>query len=206
MSEEKRPVLSLKRPAGKTAPEKATAALKVRRKTVISVNAAPERNTPPAAPAESMTKEERAAAKAARRAARLAERRAQEEAAKLAARPRVRYAKLISPDDAMSTLRPWWPGLFTETGPRLFNNGLRDALFSDIHARSLPLSHKKVVRALKSLTRSEAYLTQMVTGAWRYDITGKAVAQVTQEDEWYARARIAREQDKQARRGEHYGS
>lgn len=204
MPEDKRPLLSLKRPAGKATPEKAPEPVQVRRKKIITVNAAPERNAPPQAPAETMTKEERAAAKAARRAARVAERRALEEAAKLAARPKVRYVKLKSLDDAVSTLRPWWPGLFTAAGPRFFKEGLRDALFSDIRTRSLPLSHKQVVRALKSLTRSEVYLAQMVAGAWCYDITGEAVAQVTPEDECYARERMVREHATRERREAHY--
>lgn len=49
---------------------------------------------------------------------------------------------------------------------------MREQLFADIVNRDLPLSHKQVIKCLKSLTRSAGYLSRMKVGASRYDLQG----------------------------------
>lgn len=56
----------------------------------------------------------------------------------------------------MNTLKPWWPGLFDGDTPRLLACGIRDVLLEDVAQRNIPLSHKKLRRALKAITRSES--------------------------------------------------
>ncbi|AXI38060.1 IncF plasmid conjugative transfer fertility inhibition protein FinO (plasmid) [Escherichia coli] len=72
----------------------------------------------------------------------------------------------------MNTLKPWWPGLFDGDTPRLLACGIRDVLLEDVAQRNIPLSHKKLRRALKAITRSESYLCAMKAGACRYDTEG----------------------------------
>ncbi|MGE0973329.1 ProQ/FINO family protein (plasmid) [Klebsiella sp. WOUb02] len=69
-----------------------------------------------------------------------------------------------------------------------------------IEHQALPLSHKLVLICLKSLTRADVYLSRMRTGAVRVDIHGKVVATVTAEEEAYARGRMAKQAQQQARR------
>ncbi len=59
--------------------------------------------------------------------------------------------------------------------------------------RDLPLSHKQVIKCLKSLTRSAGYLSRMKVGASRYDLQGNAVATVTPEEAQYASERMIKE-------------
>lgn len=66
------------------------------------------------------------------------------------------YLRFQSVEEAVSTLKPWWPGLFDGDTPRLFACGVREALFEDASRRGIPLSHKKIIRALKAIARSEA--------------------------------------------------
>ncbi|MGF7444251.1 fertility inhibition protein FinO, partial [Klebsiella michiganensis] len=144
MTEEKRPVLSLKRkPAADTAatgtPETPVV---VRRKKVVVVT------TPPA---WKVKKEKLERAKKADEAA------ARESAPVVNAvkpPPPVRYLRLLPPEQAIMTLKAFWPQLFDGNVPRLLATGMRDHLFADITQRNLPLSHKQVIKCLKSLTRS----------------------------------------------------
>lgn len=71
------------------------------------------------------------------------------------------YLNLPSLDEAVNTLKPWWPGLFDGDTPRLLACGIRDVLLEDVAQRNIPLSHKKLRRALKAITRSESYLCAM---------------------------------------------
>lgn len=66
------------------------------------------------------------------------------------------YLNLPTLDDAVNTLKPWWPGLFDGDTPRLLACGIRDVLLEDVAQRNIPLSHKKLRRALKAITRSES--------------------------------------------------
>nr|AZM66507.1 IncF plasmid conjugative transfer fertility inhibition protein FinO [Escherichia coli] len=51
---------------------------------------------------------------------------------------------------------------------------------------NIPLSHKKLRRALKAITRSESYLCAMKAGACRYDTEGYVTEHISQEEEVYA--------------------
>ena len=189
MTEEKRPVLSLKRkPAADTAatgtPETPVV---VRRKKVVVVT------TPPA---WKVKKEKLERAKKADEAA------ARESAPVVNAvkpPPPVRYLRLLPPAQAIIKLKTKWQQLFDGNMQRLLATGMRDHLFADITQRNLPLSHKQVIKCLKSLTRSEEYLSLMQAGAPRYDLQGNIVATVTPEEENYARERRVRQSRLSAR-------
>lgn len=100
------------------------------------------------------------------------------------------YLNLPTLDEAVNTLKPWWPGLFDGDTPRLLACGIRDVLLEDVAQRNIPLSHKKLRRALKAITRSESYLCAMKAGACRYDTEGYVTEHISQEEEAYAAARL----------------
>lgn len=100
------------------------------------------------------------------------------------------YLNLPTLDEAVNTLKPWWPGLFDGDTPRLLACGIRDVLLEDVAQRNIPLSHKKLRRALKAITRSESYLCAMKAGACRYDTEGYVTEYISQEEEAYAAARL----------------
>ncbi|STV46730.1 conjugal transfer fertility inhibition protein FinO [Klebsiella pneumoniae subsp. rhinoscleromatis] len=117
-----------------------------------------------------------------------------EEAVKAAKTPPpVRYLQLLPPEQAIMTLKAFWPQLFEGNAPRLLATGMREQLFADIAGRDLPLSHKQVIKCLKSLTRSAGYLSRMREGASRYDLQGNVVATVTAEEAQYASERMMKE-------------
>lgn len=68
--------------------------------------------------------------------------------------------------------------------------GIRDVLLEDVAQRNIPLSHKKLRRALKAITRSESYLCAMKAGACRYDTEGYVTEHISQEEEAYAAERL----------------
>lgn len=162
MSDQKRPVLTLKRKTEGEAPVR-------RRKTIINVT------TPP----KWKIKKQKLAEKAVHEAE-LAEKKAQ------ARKMLSIYLRLQSVDEAVSTLKPWWPELFDGNTPRLFACGIRERLYEDVEARGIALSHKKIMRALKAITRSEGYLSAMKAGACRYTCDGHVAAHITVEEEEYA--------------------
>jgi hypothetical protein len=184
MSEEKRPVLSLKR---KPAAESAATGTPdvpavVRRKKVVVVS------TPPAwkVKKEKLEQAKKAAEAGARQAA-------LEPVKATKSPPPVRYLRLLPPAQAIMTLKAFWPQLFDGNAPRLLATGMREQLFADIEQRNLPLSHKQVIKCLKSLTRAECYLSLMQAGAPRYDLAGNVVAAVSEEEERFAKSRIQHE-------------
>lgn len=185
MSEEKRPVLSLKRkPAPDSTPAPGSDATPgvVRRKKVVVVSAPP---------AWKVKKEKLEQAK---KAAEAAARQAVAEPVKAAkVPPPVRYLQLLPPEQAIMTLKAFWPQLFDNNSPRLLSTGMREQLFADIERRDLPLSHKQVIKCLKSLTRSAGYLSRMREGASRYDLQGNVVSTVTAEEARYASERMMKE-------------
>ncbi|MEK8243729.1 fertility inhibition protein FinO [Escherichia coli] len=179
MTEQKRPVLTLKR---KTEGETPTRS----RKTVINVT------TPP----KWKVKKQKLAEKAAREAELAAKKAQARQALSI-------YLTLPSLDEAVNTLKPWWPGLFDGNTPRLLACGIREVLLDEVFQRNIPLSHKKLSRALKAITRSESYLCAMKAitrsesylcamkaGACRYDTEGYVTEHITQEEEQYAQARL----------------
>ena len=184
MSEEKRPVLSLKRkPAAESTGKDVTGTPGVvRRKKVVVVS------TPPAWKVKKEKLEQ------AKKAAEAAARQASAEPVKaVKVPPPVRYLRLLPPEQAITTLKAFWPQLFEGNVPRLLATGMREQLFADIAGRDLPLSHKQVIKCLKSLTRSAGYLSRMREGASRYDLQGNAVATVTAEEAQYASERMMKE-------------
>ena len=164
MTEQKRPVLTLKR---KTEGETRS------RKTIINVT------TPP----KWKVKKQKLAEKAAREAELAAKKAQARQALSI-------YLTLPSLDEAVNTLKPWWPGLFDGNTPRLLACGIREVLLDEVSQRNIPLSHKKLRRALKAITRSESYLGAMKAGACRYDTEGYVTEHITQEEEQYAQARL----------------
>lgn len=184
MAEEKRPVLSLKRkPAAESTGTDVTSTPGVvRRKKVVVVS------TPPAWKVKKEKLEQ------AKKAAEAAAPQSVAEPVKTAkAPPPVRYLQLLPPEQAIMTLKAFWPQLFEGNAPRLLATGMREQLFADIAERDLPLSHKQVIKCLKSLTRSAGYLSRMRAGASRYDLQGNAVATVTAEESRYASERMMKE-------------
>ena len=184
MAEEKRPVLSLKRkPAAESTGMEVTSTPGVfRRKKVVVVS------TPPAWKVKKEKLEQ------AKKAAEAAARQAAAEPVKAAkVPPPVRYLRLLPPEQASMTLKAFWPQLFDGNSPRLLATGMREQLFADIASRDLPLSHKQVIKCLKSLTRSAGYLSRMREGASRYDLQGNIVATVTAEEAKYAGERMMKE-------------
>lgn len=175
MTEQKRPVLSLKRKNSDETPVR-------RKKTIINVT------TPP----KWKVKKQQLAEKAAREAERAEERAQAKKALAI-------YQKRQPLEDAISTLKPWWPGLFEDDSPRLLACGIREVLLAEIEEKNIPLSRKKIRRALKSITRSEGYLTSMIAGRARYNQQGQVAGEVTVEDERDAVVRLEklRRQDKQ---------
>ncbi len=185
MTEEKRPVLSLKRkpaPDSTPAPGSDATPSAVRRKKVVVVSAPPAWKVKK----EKLEKAKKAAEAAARKAAR-------EPVKAVKTPPPVRYLQLIPPEQAIMTLKAFWPQLFDGNSPRLLATGMREQLFADIASRDLPLSHKQVIQCLKSLTRSAGYLSRMREGASRYDLQGNVVAIVTAEEARYAGERMMKE-------------
>ncbi len=143
------------------------------RKTIINVT------TPP----KWKVKKQKLAEKAAREAELAAKKAQARQALSI-------YLNLPSLDEAVNTLKPWWPGLFDGDTPRLLACGIRDVLLEDVAQRNIPLSHKKLRRALKAITRSESYLCAMKAGACRYDTEGYVTEHISQEEEAYAAARL----------------
>lgn len=184
MSEEKRPVLSLKRkPAeNSTTSAEATPALVwcAERRSWWSRPRRPEGKK------EKLEKVKQAAEAAARNAAPVPVK-------AVKTPPPVHYLRLLPPEQAIMTLKAFWPQLFDGNSPRLLATGMREQLFADIVNRDLPLSHKQVIKCLKSLTRSAGYLSRMKVGASRYDLQGNAVATVTAEEAQYASERMMKE-------------
>ncbi|CAD5460246.1 fertility inhibition protein FinO [Escherichia coli] len=168
MTEQKRPVLTLKRKTEGTAPVRS-------RKTIINVT------TPP----KWKVKKQKLAEKAAREAELAAKKAQARQALSI-------YLNLPTLDEAVNILKPWWPGLFDGDTPRLLACGIRYVLLEDISRRNIPLSHKKLRRALKAITRSESYLGAMKAGACRYDTQGYVTEHISQEEEAYAAERLAK--------------
>ncbi len=158
--------LSLKRKTEGTAPVRS-------RKTIINVT------TPP----KWKVKKQKLAEKAAREAELAAKKAQARQALSI-------YLNLPTLDEAVNTLKPWWPGLFDGDTPRLLACGIRDVLLEDVAQRNIPLSHKKLRRALKAITRSESYLCAMKAGACRYDTEGYVTEHISQEEEAYAAERL----------------
>ncbi|EEA7832909.1 fertility inhibition protein FinO [Salmonella enterica] len=171
MTEQKRPVLSLRRRESGDSQDTPVRS----RKTIVNVTAPPKWKV----------KKQQLAEKAEQENER-AEKQAQAEQALKG------YLHRQPLEEAVSILQPWWPALFDGQTPRLLACGIREVLFRDVETRSIPLSHKKIIRALKAITCHEGYLTSMQEGACRYTPQGHVAGHVTQEDAEYAVQKLAR--------------
>lgn len=188
MTEEKRPMLSLKKkPAGQSTGTEPESPRIVRRKQVVNVT------TPPAW----KVKKEKLARKAEQIAS--AEPVPPEPASPEKTNRKIRYLRLPALQVAIDTLQPWWPALFDGDKPRLLATGIRETIFNDIASRGIPLSHKQVIKCLKRITRSEQYLSSMIAGAERVDLNGTPVSVVTPDEEQYAKLRMEKQRRQQAR-------
>ncbi|MDP1018045.1 fertility inhibition protein FinO [Klebsiella pneumoniae] len=188
MTEEKRPTLSLKKkPAGQSTGTEPESPRIVRRKQVVNVT------TPPAW----KVKKEKLARKAEQIAS--AEPVPPEPASPEKTNRKIRYLRLPALQVAIDTLQPWWPALFDGDKPRLLATGIRETIFNDIASRGIPLSHKQVIKCLKRITRSEQYLSSMIAGAERVDLNGTPVSVVTPDEEQYAKLRMEKQRQQQAR-------
>ncbi|EGE6919606.1 fertility inhibition protein FinO, partial [Escherichia coli] len=112
MAEQKRPVLTLKRKTEGETPVRS-------RKTIINVT------TPP----KWKVKKQKLAEKAAREAELAAKKAQARQALSI-------YLNLPTQDEAVNTLKPWWPGLFDGDTPRLLACGIRDVLLEDVAQRN----------------------------------------------------------------------
>ena len=87
-------------------------------------------------------------------------------------------------DEAVNTLKPWWPGLFDGDTPRRLACGIRGTCYWKTWRSGISRSRiKKLRRALKAITRSESYLCAMKAGACRYDTEGYVTEHISQEEE-----------------------
>lgn len=105
-----------------------------------------------------------------------------------------RSPRLMRPADAVQTLSTHWPGLFTGGQLRPLAIGVREQLFADIVLRVLPLSRKAIRRCLKTLTRTETYLSSLTVGVACYNADGSVDSLVPPEREAAARLKLARVQ------------
>ncbi|EEL3199974.1 hypothetical protein HAR72_003171 [Salmonella enterica] len=100
----------------------------------------------------------------------------------------------MRPADAVQTLGTHWPGLFAGGQLRPLTVGVRERLFADAEQRALPLSRKVIRRCLKTLTRTETYLTSLTAGAACYNADGSVDSLVPPEREAAAGLKLARVQ------------
>ena len=120
-----------------------------------------------------------------------------------------RSTRLMRPADAVQTLSTYWPGLFTGGQLRPLAIGVREQLFDDTEQRALPLSRKVIRRCLKTLTRTETYLSSLTVGVACYNADGSVDSLVPPEREAAAGLKLARVQanklKKQAAKNSRHG-
>ncbi|KAA5937524.1 hypothetical protein F3I27_20435 [Pantoea sp. Bo_2] len=100
----------------------------------------------------------------------------------------------MRPADAVQTLSTYWPGLFAGGQLRPLAIGVREQLFADVMQRALPLSRKVIRRCLKTLTRTETYLSSLTAGVACYNADGSVDSLVPPEREVAAGLKLARVQ------------
>ncbi|WP_227504461.1 ProQ/FINO family protein [Klebsiella aerogenes] len=103
-----------------------------------------------------------------------------------------RSARLMRPADAVQTLSTHWPGLYAGGQLRPLAIGVREQLFADAERRALPLSKKVIRRCLKTLTRTETYLSGLTAGVACYNADGSVESLIPPERERAATAKLAR--------------
>ncbi len=217
MKEQDRPTLTLRRKVPSEKPATSTEHNSTRadtppvvtRKKTVVVNTS---DSPPPAwkvkkqAMEEQEKVDRAVAKAARRAEKLrlrAEQEAQDKAAKQAEKQKAAqptFINIMPLADAVAVIQHCWPALVVDGVPQLLPIHAREMMAADIRARGLDISMKKLKRCLSAITRSEIYLQSMVEGAWRLNLAGEPVAQISEEEAAYAVKRIEQERGRKQRR------
>jgi|GEM_PF-3746889 Activator of osmoprotectant transporter ProP len=206
-----RPLLSLKRKASSTdastdtstpASEAGVNLIVSRRKTVV-VNTGPKRNKKPLPddrssaprtpqPGNGQPKKTKVKAKKKKQPASPPEKvvKVIPPASKKKPNPG-RSPRLMRPVEAVQTLSTHWPGLFAGGRLRPLAIGVREQLFADAVQRTLPLSRKVIRRCLKTLTRTETYLTSLTAGEECYNADGSAESLIPPEREAAARLKLA---------------
>lgn len=197
-----RPLLSLKRKAPSAdmsvPASEAGAGITVSRRKTVVVNTGPKRNKKPLAddrpPASRMlqtgggqtrkTKEKKQPVLPTQKAVEVLP-----PSPKKQLRPG-RSPRLMRPADAVQTLSTHWPGLFTGGQLRPLAIGVREQLFADAAQRGLPLSRKVIRRCLKTLTRTETYLSSLMTGALCYNADGSVESLILPEREAAAKMKL----------------
>lgn len=106
------------------------------------------------------------------------------------------YRKLMPLKNALFLLELNWPALVKQGKPQLMAVNIRQEMLIDIQKRKLDLSAKRLKRCLATITRSDLYLNTMLIGAWRKNIFGELVAQITQAEAEYALLRKEQEKAK----------
>lgn len=101
-----------------------------------------------------------------------------------------RSPRLMRPSDAVKTLNTHWPGLFSGGRLRPLAVGMKEQLFADVAQRKLALSNKVIRRCLKTLTRTETYLTSLVAGAACYNADGSVESIIPPEREVAAKEKL----------------
>lgn len=101
-----------------------------------------------------------------------------------------RSPRLMRPMEAVKTLGSYWPGLFAGGQLRPLAIGVREQLFADAAQRELPLSRKVIRRCLKTLTRTETYLSSLMTGAPCYNADGSVESLILPEREAAAKMKL----------------
>ncbi|MVT06137.1 hypothetical protein CD006_26765 [Enterobacter sp. 10-1] len=97
----------------------------------------------------------------------------------------------MHPADAVQTLSTHWPGLFAGDQLRPLAIGVMEQLFADAERRALPLSNKVIRRCLKTLTRTETYLSSLTAGVACYNADGSVESLIPPERERAATAKLA---------------
>ncbi|TNL02684.1 hypothetical protein CYD30_26360 [Kosakonia cowanii] len=98
----------------------------------------------------------------------------------------------MRPVEAVQTMSTHWPGLFAGGRLRPLAIGVREQLFADIVLRTLPLSRKVLRRCLKTLTRTETYLSSLTAGVACYNADGSVESLIPPERERAATAKLER--------------
>ncbi|WEX74814.1 ProQ/FinO family protein [Sinorhizobium numidicum] len=89
-----------------------------------------------------------------------------------------------SPSALFGYLSEKWPDAFNANAPKPLKIGIR----ADIRALDSELSDEDLSRALRAYTRTGKYLAQLLAGAMRVDLEGKAAGEVTEADAATAQA------------------
>ncbi|MEI7412169.1 fertility inhibition protein FinO [Pectobacterium aroidearum] len=180
MTEQKRPVLSVKRGAARPGEPVVR-----KRRQIITVSEPP--------------KWKKKKQQLAEKAIRDAKRSAKQEAAKKALGE---YGHVLVYREAAALLMPWWPAMFDSEQPRPMAVGMREWLRGEIAVRCIPLSLRRLKLALRSIVRSENYLMALQPGANRYDGAGRVAGVVTEDDARDARNRMEKLRRQNARKAE----